>query len=45
VAVRSDHIDFGHIFPSRPPSAPAARQLVERLAGRWGWYLTVIAQK
>jgi SAM-dependent methyltransferase len=45
VAVRSDHIDFGHLFPSRPPSPPAARRLVERLAGRWGWYLTVIAQK
>jgi len=45
VAVRSDHIDFAHVFPSRPPSPPAPRRLVEKLAGRWGWYLTVIARK
>ena len=45
VAVRSDHIDFAHVFPSRPPSPPARRRWVEKLAGRWGWYLTVIARK
>jgi SAM-dependent methyltransferase len=45
VTVRSDHIDYGHVFPSRPPSPPAARRRLEKLAGRWGWYLTVIARK
>jgi SAM-dependent methyltransferase len=45
VAVRSDHVDLAHFFPSRPPSAPAPRRLVEKLARRWGWYLTVIARK
>jgi len=45
VAVRSDHIDFAHVFPSRLPSPPARRRWVEKLAGRWGWYLTVIARK
>jgi len=45
VTVRSDHIDYAHVFPSRPPSAPAVRRRVEKLAGHWGWYLTVIARK
>jgi len=45
VTVRSDHIDYAHFFPSRPPSPLGPRRLVEKLAGRWGWYLTVIARK
>jgi ubiquinone/menaquinone biosynthesis C-methylase UbiE len=45
VTVRVDHFDIGHVFPSRPPSAPATRRRLERIAGRWGWYLTVTARK
>jgi len=45
VSVRADHIDIGHVFPSRPPSPGPRRRLLERLAGRWGWYLTVTAHK
>ena len=45
VVVRSDHIDLMHVFPSRSPSPPATRRRVEKLAGRWGWYLTVFARK
>lgn len=45
VSVRSDHIDIGHVFPSRPASPAARRRLLEKLAGRWGWYLTVTARK
>jgi SAM-dependent methyltransferase len=45
VAVRADHFDIGHVFPSLPPSPPARRQRLEKLLGRWGWYLTVIARK
>ncbi len=45
VTVRSDHIDYCHVFPSRSPSIGASRRFVERVAGRWGWYLTVVAHK
>lgn len=45
VSVRSDHIDLAHVFPSRRPSPSATRRKIERLAGYWGWYLTVIARK
>jgi SAM-dependent methyltransferase len=45
VSVSADHIDVGHVFPSRPPSPPGRRRLLEKLAGRWGWYLTVTARK
>jgi SAM-dependent methyltransferase len=45
VAVRADHFDIGHVFPSQPPSPPPRRQRLERLLGRWGWYLTVTARK
>jgi SAM-dependent methyltransferase len=45
VEVRADHFDVGHVFPSRPPSPPARRRVLERLLGRWGWYLTVTARK
>ena len=45
VAIRSDHIDLPHLFPSRAPSPPARRRVIERWARRWGWYLTVTANK
>jgi SAM-dependent methyltransferase len=47
VAVRSDHIDLSHLFPSRPPApAPAERRRrLERWGRCWGWYLTVTARK
>ena len=45
VAIRSDHIDYSHVFPSRPPSPPERRRALERWAARWGWYLTVTAVK
>ncbi len=38
-------IDYCHVFPSRSPSIGASRRFVERVAGRWGWYLTVVAHK
>jgi SAM-dependent methyltransferase len=45
VSVRSDHVDYCHVFPSRAPTTGAARRRIERLAGRWGWYLTVLARR
>jgi len=45
VAVRTDHVDYSHVFPSRAPSTGARRQRIERWAGHWGWYLTVAASK
>jgi ubiquinone/menaquinone biosynthesis C-methylase UbiE len=45
VTVRSDHVDYCHVFPSRAPTIGVARRRIERLAGRWGWYLTVLARR
>ena len=43
--IRSDHIEPWHIVPFARPWFGARRLQLERLAGRWGWYLTVFAQK
>jgi SAM-dependent methyltransferase len=43
--IRSDQIDYGHFWPSIPPSTGRSRRLLEKLAHRWGWYLTVFARK
>jgi SAM-dependent methyltransferase len=43
--VRSHHVDYSHVFPSRPPSVGERRLRLERWAGYWGWYLTVVARK
>jgi ubiquinone/menaquinone biosynthesis C-methylase UbiE len=45
VHIRSDHIDYSHVFPSRSPSVGARRRRLENWAGYWGWYLTVVARK
>lgn len=45
VTVRSDHVDYCHVFPSRAPTTGATRRRIEKLAGRWGWYLTVRARR
>jgi SAM-dependent methyltransferase len=45
LSIRSDHIDYCHVFPSREPSVGRHRRRIERLAGLWGWYLTVTARK
>jgi SAM-dependent methyltransferase len=45
VVVRSDHVDLMHVFPRLAPSPLTRRLRLERLAGRWGWYLTVLARK
>jgi len=45
VSIQSHHVDFSHVFPSRQPSVGRRRRIIERLAGRWGWYLTVTARK
>ena len=43
--IRSDQIDYGHFCPLIPPSTGRSRRLLEKLAHRWGWYLTVFARK
>ncbi len=43
--IRSDQIDYGHFLPSIPPSTGRSRRLLEKLAHRWGWYLTAFALK
>ena len=45
VKIRTHHIDYSHVLPSRPPSLGAWRRLAERLGGWWGWYLLVRARK
>lgn len=45
VDVRTDHVDYSHVFPSRAPSSGADRRLVEKWAGYWGWYLTIRARR
>ena len=45
VDVRSDHIDYNHVFPSRAPSVGERRRRLEKWAGYWGWYLTVRARR
>jgi len=45
VDVRSDHIDYSHVFPSRAPSAGERRRRLEKWAGYWGWYLTIRARR
>jgi len=45
VQIRTDHIDFSHVLPLVPYTDGALRRSVERLASRWGWYVTVFARK
>lgn len=43
--IRADQIDYAHFWPSLPPAIGASRRLLETLAHRWGWYLTVFSRK
>jgi hypothetical protein len=43
--IRSDQIDYDHFWPLIPPSTGRSRRLLEKVAHRWGWYLTVFARK
>ena len=43
--IRSDHIEPWHIVPFVRPVFGARRLWLERLAGRWGWFLTAFARK
>jgi ubiquinone/menaquinone biosynthesis C-methylase UbiE len=45
VEMRTDHVDFTHAFPLLPHSTGAWRRGAERMASRWGWYVTVFARK
>ncbi len=37
--------DSARFCASRAPSVGAARRWIEKVAGHWGWYLTVRARK
>lgn len=39
------HIDFGHALPLMPRSSRKVRRILERVAGRFGWYLIAFARK
>jgi hypothetical protein len=41
--IRVDQIDYAHFWPSLAPATGRSRRLLEALAHRWGWYLTVFA--
>ena len=43
--IRTDHIESWHIVPFARPILGHSRLTLERLFGRWGWYLTVFARK
>jgi SAM-dependent methyltransferase len=43
--VRTDQIDYSHFWPPLAPSTGRSRRLIETLAHRWGWYLTVFSWK
>jgi len=43
--IRADQIDYAHFWPSLPPATGRSRRLLETLAHRWGWYLTVFSRK
>jgi ubiquinone/menaquinone biosynthesis C-methylase UbiE len=43
--IRADQIDYAHFWPSLPPATGLSRRLLETLAHRWGWYLTVFSRK
>jgi SAM-dependent methyltransferase len=43
--IRADQIDYAHFWPSLPPATGLSRRLLEALAHRWGWYLTVFSRK
>ena len=45
VGIRTVHIDVSHILPVVPATSWRWRRLLERVAGRWGWYLIVSARK
>lgn len=45
VDIRSDHIEYGHVWVSRAPTLGEQRLRLEKWAGYWGWYLTVRARK
>ena len=42
-SIRADQIDYAHFWPSLAPTTGRSRRLLEALAHRWGWYLTVFA--
>lgn len=43
--VRADQIEWSHIVPFAGPGSGLSRSVLESLARRWGWYLTVFARK
>jgi len=45
LGIRTVHIDVSHVWPSLPATPWKWRHLLERVAGRWGWYLIVTARK
>ena len=45
VRIDTRHIDFSHALPPIPTSSASTRRVLERIAGRFGWYLIVFARK
>lgn len=45
VRIDSRHIDISHALPFVPASPARVRRRLERLAGRFGWYLIVFARR
>ena len=43
--LRADQIEWSHLVPFAGPGRGPSRRVLERLAGHWGWYLTVFARK
>jgi SAM-dependent methyltransferase len=44
-SIRADQIEWSHIVPFAAPGAGPPRRVLEAVARRWGWYLTVFAHK
>ncbi|HET7292433.1 MAG TPA: class I SAM-dependent methyltransferase [Vicinamibacteria bacterium] len=45
VTIDTRHIDLSHALPFIPASPARTRRVLERVAGRFGWYLIVAARK
>ncbi len=45
VQLHTRHVDLRHAIPAIPTSSVATRRVLERIAGRFGWYLIVAARK
>jgi ubiquinone/menaquinone biosynthesis C-methylase UbiE len=42
---RTDHFELAHVIPFLPHWRGRLRRIAEQLGRRWGWYITVFAEK